>query len=572
MATILLAAAGSAIGSSIGGSVFGIGAAAIGKAVGASVGSVVDSMIAGALTPAQRLEGPRLDTLKVTTSTEGVAIPRVFGRMRVGGNVIWATDFSETKNTSGGSGKGARQPTVTTYSYAASFALALCEGPISGIGRVWADGDLMEMRDITWRLYHGNETQMPDPFIEQKVGVGMTPAYRGTAYIMFEELPLETYGNRIPQISVEVFRALGGADTAEGMIKAVNLIPGSGEFVYAAEKITSGSDGESAALNMYARTSQTDFLTALDHLKAAIPDIQSVSLVVSWFGTDLRCGDCQIMPGVEIATKITSREWSVNGVSRGDAHVVSQSGGSPAYGGTPADFSVVQAIQEIKARGLRVTFYPFILMDVASGNSLPDPYSDNAADIGQPDYPWRGRITCSPAAEYAGTVDKTAAAASQVDAFFGTAAAADFGVSGEIVSWTGGADWGLRRMILHYAHLCAAAGGVDAFLIGSELRGLTTIRSDASTYPAVANLISMASDVRGILGAGCKVSYAADWSEYFGHHPADGTGDMFFHLDPLWVSADVDFVGIDNYMPLSDWRDGYDHIDARGWPSIYDLD
>ena len=90
-------------------------------------------------------------------------------------------------------------------------------------------------------------------------------------------------------------------------------------------------------------------------------------------------------------------------------------------------------------------------------------------------------------------------------------------------------------MILHYAHLCAAAGGVDAFLIGSELRGLTQVRSGASSYPAVAELVDLAADVRAILGPGTKLSYAADWSEYFGHHPQDGSGDVFFHLDPLWA-------------------------------------
>ena len=57
-----------------------------------------------------------------------------------------------------------------------------------------------------------------------------------------------------------------------------------------------------------------------------------------------------------------------------------------------------------------MTFYPFILMDVPAGNDLPDPYSDHAAETGQPTFPWRGRITCSPAAGYAGSVDKTAAA------------------------------------------------------------------------------------------------------------------------------------------------------------------
>ena len=46
---------------------------------------------------------------------------------------------------------------------------------------------------------------------------------------------------------------------------------------------------------------------------------------------------------------------------------------------------------------------------------------------------------------------------------------------------------------------------------------------------------------------------------------------MYFHLDPFWADANADFVGIDNYMPLSDWRDGAGHLDAlAGWRSIYD--
>jgi hypothetical protein len=233
---------------------------------------------------------------------------------------------------------------------------------------------------------------------------------------------------------------------------------------------------------------------------------------------------------------------------------------------------VVQAIKKMKARGLRVTFYPFLLMDVPPGNTLPNPYSDNAAETGQPAFPWRGRITCSPAAGFAGSVDKTATAAAHVAAFFGSADTSDFAVSGETVSWIGAAGhWGLRRMVLHYAHLCAAAGGVDAFLIGTEMRGLTTIRSGASTYPAVLAFRDLAADVRSILGTETEISYAADWSEYFGHQPADGSGDVYFHLDPLWADPQIDFVGIDNYMPLSDWRDGFEHADgAEGWPAIYD--
>jgi len=113
--------------------------------------------------------------------------------------------------------------------------------------------------------------------------------------------------------------------------------------------------------------------------------------------------------------------------------------------------------------------------------------------------------------------------------------------------------------------------------------GMTTIRSDASTYPAVQALRDLAADLRAILGADTKISYAADWSEYFGHQPGDGSGDVVFHLDPLWADAEIDFVGIDNFMPLSDWRDGFEHSDGEGasaigsseppnegWPAIHD--
>jgi len=45
----------------------------------------------------------------------------------------------------------------------------------------------------------------------------------------------------------------------------------------------------------------------------------------------------------------------------------------------------------------------------------------------------------------------------------------------------------------------------------------------------------------------------------------------FFHLDPLWSDSNVDFVGVDAYIPLSDWRSATAHLDAvAGAPSIYD--
>ena len=577
MATLVLGVAGAAIGGSIGGAILGVSAATIGGFIGSSIGSVVDSWIISSLAPTQRIEGARLDTLRITSATEGAVIPRLYGRMRMGGNIIWATDFrEETKTTTQGGGKGGGGGKVKTteYLYYASFAVALCEGPITGIGRIWADGKPMDLSGVTWRWYPGDEAQTADPFIAAKMGAANTPAYRGTAYVVFEELALSTYGNRLPQLSFEVFRPLADPDTAEGLTRAVTMIPASGEFTYATQAIRKTDGGATVPENLNALADSTDMVEALDRLQAMAPAVESVSLVVAWFGDDLRAGSCKVRPGVEVSAKSTTPvSWSVNGVSRANAFLVSRDDQDrPVYGGTPSDFAVVQAIQEMKARGLRVTFYPFILMDVPPGNTLPNPYSDNAAETGQPVFPWRGRITCSPAAGYAGSVDKTATAATQVAALFGAATPASFSVSGQSVSWTGTpGDWGLRRMVLHYAHLCAAAGGVDAFLIGTEMPGLTTIRSGVSTYPAVQAYRDLLADVRSILGSGTRIGYAADWSEYFGHQPGDGSGDVFFHLDPLWADPEIDFVGIDNYMPLSDWRDGFDHADAQeGWPAIYD--
>src|SRR5581483_5192900 len=87
--------------------------------------------------------GPRLSELQVTASTEGAPVPRVYGRARLAGQIIWATEFKEHSSTqSGGGGKGGGSgASVTEYSYSLSFAIALCEGEVTRIGRVWANGN-----------------------------------------------------------------------------------------------------------------------------------------------------------------------------------------------------------------------------------------------------------------------------------------------------------------------------------------------------------------------------------------------------------------------------------------------
>ncbi|MCV2868541.1 glycoside hydrolase/phage tail family protein [Defluviimonas sp. WL0002] len=571
MATILLSAAGAFAGAGFGGSILGLSGAVIGRAIGASVGRMIDQRLLGS--GSRAVETGRIDRFRLTGASEGAPVGLVWGRMRVSGQVIWATRFREQVTTSGG-GKGApTSPRVSEYAYSVSLAVALCEGEISRVGRVWADGVEISPEDVIMRVYTGARDQMPDPKIEAVEGMGNVPAYRGIAYVVFEDLDVTRFGNRVPQLSFEVFRAAQGqgaraaSDLHEG-VRGVVLIPGTGEYALATTPVHYNEGlGRNVSANVHSPSGGTDFSASLRALREELPNCGSVSLLVSWFGSDLRCASCEVKPKVEDPLREgQGMTWRAGGISLGAAEAVARRDGRPVYGGTPADDSVIEAITAIRVGGQSVMFCPFLLMEQIEGNGLSDPWSDASE---QPVLPWRGRITLSVAPGRLGSPDRSAGADSEVAAFFGTARVSDFAVSGTTVSYHGPAEWSYRRFILHYAHLCAAAGGVEGFLVGSELRGLTRIRGEEDAFVAVEALRQLVADVRSILGADTKISYAADWSEYNCYQ--DPSGDLLYPLDKLWADPNVDFVGVDNYLPLSDWREGQEHADAA-WGSIYDLD
>ena len=190
MATIVLMGVGQVIGGPVGG------------AIGASIGQQIDMR----LFARKARHGPRLGSLAVQTSSYGSEIPKIFGRMRVAGTVIWATDLRESRSKSGGKG----QPKMVEYSYSASFAVALSARRVRSVGRIWAEGKLLrgaagDFKTATgFRLHFGGEEQEPDPLIVSAEGVGQAPAYRGIAYVVFEDLQLADFGNRIPSLTFEV--------------------------------------------------------------------------------------------------------------------------------------------------------------------------------------------------------------------------------------------------------------------------------------------------------------------------------------------------------------------------------
>jgi len=276
------------------------------------------------------------------------------------------------------------------------------------------------------------------------------------AYVVFEDLPLAQFGNRVPQFTFEVIRpseqteSLATADIGR-QVRGVALIPGTGEYALAQTPVYLSPDfGEEIGINVNTPLGGTDFVVATEALKEELPNCGSALLVVSWFGDDLRCGDCEVTPRVE-QTEVDGdpMPWVVSGQARASAATVPMDGTRPVYGGTPCDQSVIEAIRGLTARGQDPVFYPFILMTQQDGNTLNDPYT---GEPGQPTLPWRGRITTALAPGMEGTPDTTLTAEAEVAAFMGNAQPRDFAISGESVTYTGPTEWRYRRFILHYAH------------------------------------------------------------------------------------------------------------------------
>ena len=359
------------------------------------------------------------------------------------------------------------------------------------------------------------------------------------------------------------------------MLLGVNLIPGTGEFGYDTlpmQGAQAGGNFQTLNLNAAPAGTRTDYAIALDQLQSACPSVTTVALVVAWFGNSLDASTCNLYPsttfigGAFRSLDGTRQAWRCSGLTQASAGLIpiSTTSGSATYGGTPSDQSIVRCLEDLKSRGLRTVFYPFILMDAAG-------------------LPWRGRITYAP--------DQSSAATTAVGAFLGSAATSQFtrDAANLTVAYAGAAnDWTLRRMILHYANLVVLAGGVDLFLLGSELRGLETIRGPAWSkegsigsdgkvtwdYPFVAGLMALADDVRATFDAAGLtkdtsglhnlIAYSADWSDWMGfQHP--GENGQWPHLDQLFAHDNIDLVALDNYLPLSDWTTGDGGLDAANW-------
>lgn len=214
-------------GSQIGGAVGAVVGGVIGfytgnVAQGVQWGYAIGSAVGGYVDPT-RTYGPRLEDASAQTSTVGGVIPFGYGTFTCMGNIIWCDDLIEhVKTERVGKGGGEKQ---TTYTYTRSYAIGVCEGPISrymwikkngklvyaadpaalGAAMGW-DGEQIadlsassaEFRQMT-TLYFGTDTQMPDPVIEAVEGVGNVAPHRDLAYIVMENEDLTDMQGAVSQ-------------------------------------------------------------------------------------------------------------------------------------------------------------------------------------------------------------------------------------------------------------------------------------------------------------------------------------------------------------------------------------
>ena len=157
MSSIVLSQLGAMAGSAIAGPIGG----AIGQGIGSVIGQEIDQNLLFPIKQ-QAIIGPRLAELTLQTATYGRMIPIIYGISKIAGNIIWASDLKEHRHDhyQRQSKFAGKTLVASQFSYSISLAIAISEGKIDEILRVWADGQLIDPSESHYRFYPGDENQL----------------------------------------------------------------------------------------------------------------------------------------------------------------------------------------------------------------------------------------------------------------------------------------------------------------------------------------------------------------------------------------------------------------------------
>ena len=155
----------------------------------------------------------RILSLQVQRSSQGLTLPVIYGRTRVAGNLIWYGDFTtiehKTTTRQGGKGGGGVTQEDIKYTYEAAVMLALCEGEIQGVGRIWRDKEKFDsLAQLRLTLMRGGDEQPLWTHLAQAKHTDQALNYSGTAYLCSPNYEL-TKSAQIYQHNFEVIGKLG---------------------------------------------------------------------------------------------------------------------------------------------------------------------------------------------------------------------------------------------------------------------------------------------------------------------------------------------------------------------------
>lgn len=306
MAELVLGVAGAAVAG-----IPGLGITAL---TGFQIGVTLGSLLFPPEGP--HLDRGRVDEIRIQGATQGSPIALVYGRNRVAGTIIWATGITETSSTSSSGGKGGGGGgSVTEYSYTTSLAVAICEGTLTKVRRIWANekviydwrtggsptlGAWLDSSKV--RVYLGNQTTA-DAAIEADKGVGNVPAHKGLAYIVFEDFPLKEVGNQVPNFTFEVETNHANLKVAmEDLAGKVGLVSTEYDFTalssYPTRGLVVSARTEAArVMETFAKANFFEIVETGGVIKAVVRNGTSVLTIPA---DDIGAGaDEQVMPYVE---------------------------------------------------------------------------------------------------------------------------------------------------------------------------------------------------------------------------------------------------------------------------------
>ncbi|GAB2899705.1 hypothetical protein ACCI51_18175 [Microbulbifer echini] len=243
------------------------------------------------------IQGRKFDKIKLQTSKAGVPRQIIFGRVKpVVGNIIATTPPKIVKKKQKQkSGKGGGKTEVVNEEVYRTYAIRICEGPITGICKVWRNNELVYDRDSTdptqidnnqafmelAEFFLGGFDQMPSAVLQAAFGIHNVPAHRGTCYLVIDNENLTSTGGAIPQYAFEVERSEGFVLTSNPYpLETIETL--GAEFVearpaphgFAGDRLKSQLTGISgdlrSTLRSYADYSPESFLSSLSGISGEL--------------------------------------------------------------------------------------------------------------------------------------------------------------------------------------------------------------------------------------------------------------------------------------------------------------